>query len=229
MIHRLLSAGRTSTRIHTRTRARARTGTGVLVAAAVTGSLVAGSVVLGPAAVGPASAAGRAPEAASDTVSGKPREGAVSGKPREAAALTGTGTLSRVSEEDISFTFDAHLAAEHTTDPTLATGTFRFSHRLGDESHWAEGRIDCLVTGGKVAVATGVITRTDLPDAKGNRVGFTVHDQGRRDRLGYSWASVGNPEETKDLPKCVSSAPFEKIRGGTGNFRVLPWNPDFVE
>jgi hypothetical protein len=187
-------------------RIRAAAGAALLIAAAVTGSAVAG----------PASAADRSP-------------GAVSGKPREAAALTGSAKFSRTSAEDITFTIDAHLAAEHTLDPTLATGTFRFSHFLGAEGHWAEGRIDCLVTGGKVAVVTGVIIGTDLPEALGNRVGFTVHDQGRHDRLGYSWASVGSPEVTKDLPKCVSSAPFEKVRGGTGDFRVLPWNPDFVE
>ncbi|MEV7075674.1 hypothetical protein [Streptomyces sp. NPDC093990] len=151
------------------------------------------------------------------------------GTPREAAALTGSAKLYRPLGDDITFTFDAHLAAEHRMDPAKATGTFRFSHYLDGRGAWAEGRIDCLLTGGKVAVASGVITRTDLPGAKGNRVGFTVHDVGRHDRLGYSWASVGNPVETKDLPKCVSAAPFEKVKNGTGDFRVLPWDPDFLK
>ncbi|WP_330323946.1 hypothetical protein [Streptomyces pseudovenezuelae] len=164
-----------------------------------------------------ATASGRSPGADSPT------------KPREAAALTGSAKLSRTLGDDITFTFDAHLTAEHRTDPAKATGTFRFSHYLDGEGAWARGRIDCLVTGGKVAVATGVITGSDLPGAKGKRVGFTVHDLGRHDRLGYSWASVGNPAETKDLPKCVSSAPFERVKNGTGDFRVLPWQPDFVE
>ncbi|WP_329445490.1 hypothetical protein [Streptomyces canus] len=150
------------------------------------------------------------------------------GGSREAAALTGSAKLSRTLGDDITFTFDAHLAARHRMDPAKATGTFRFSHYLDGEGAWAKGRIDCLVTGGKVAVATGVITGSDLPGAKGKRVGFTVHDVGRHDRLGYSWASVGNPVETKDLPKCVSSAPFERVKNGTGDFRVLPWQPDFV-
>ncbi|MFJ6386811.1 hypothetical protein ACIQJT_04300 [Streptomyces sp. NPDC091972] len=151
------------------------------------------------------------------------------GTPREAAALTGSAKLYRPLGDDITFTFDAHLAAEHRMDPAKATGTFRFSHYLDGRGAWAEGRIDCLLTGGKVAVASGVITRTDLPGAQGNRVGFTVHDVGRHDRLGYSWASVGNPVETKDLPKCVSAAPFEKVKNGTGDFRVLPWDPDFLK
>src|SRR5207248_2037037 len=48
------------------------------------------------------------------------------------------------------------------------------------------------------------------------------------------WATAGppwatNPVETKDPPKCVKSAPFERVKNGTGDFRVLPWQPDFVE
>src|SRR4051812_13303368 len=92
------------------------------------------------------------------------------GGSREAAALTGSAKLSRTLGDDITFTFDAHLAAEHRMDPAKATGTFRFSHYLDGEGAWAKGRIDCLVTGGKVAVATGVITGSDLPGAKGKRV-----------------------------------------------------------
>ncbi|MEU9170317.1 hypothetical protein AB0D34_21340 [Streptomyces sp. NPDC048420] len=149
-------------------------------------------------------------------------------RPREAAALTGSAKLSRTLGDDITFTFDAHLAAEHRMDPAKATGTFRFSHYLDGEGAWAKGRIDCLLTGGKVAVATGVITASDLPGAKGKRVGFTVHDDGRHDRLGYSWAAVGSLVKTKDLPRCVSSAPFERVKNGTGDYRVLPWQPDLV-
>lgn len=49
---------------------------------------------------------------------------------REAAALTGTATLYRSSGDDITLTFDAHLAAKDTGDPRKATGTFAFSHHL---------------------------------------------------------------------------------------------------
>ncbi|MFE7273132.1 Repetin [Streptomyces sp. NPDC057623] len=146
---------------------------------------------------------------------------------REAAALTGTAKLYRSAGDDITFSFDAHLAAKDTADPTKATGTFEFSHYLDGEGARAKARVDCLLTGGKVAVVSGVITESDLPGAEGKRVGVTVHDLGRHDRLGYSWASTGNPVETKELPKCVSSAPFEKVRKGTGGFTVVPWRPDF--
>ncbi|MFJ2006901.1 Repetin [Streptomyces chartreusis] len=146
---------------------------------------------------------------------------------REAAALTGTAKLYRSAGDDITFSFDAHLAAKDTADPTKATGTFEFSHYLNGAGARAKAEVDCLLTGGTVAVVSGVITDSDLPGAEGKRVGVTVHDVGRGDRLGYSWASTGNPVETKELPKCVSSAPFEKVRKGTGDFTVVPWRPDF--
>ncbi|WP_326733158.1 Repetin [Streptomyces phaeochromogenes] len=146
---------------------------------------------------------------------------------REAAALTGRAKLYRSAGDDITFSFDAHLAAKDNDDPLKATGTFEWSHYAGGDGAWAKAEVDCLLTGGKVAVVSGVVTDSDLPGAKGKRVGITVHDTGRQDRLGYSWASVGNPVETKDLPKCVGSAPFEKVKKGTGDFTVVPWNPKF--
>ncbi|MGC0333264.1 hypothetical protein RKD23_006254 [Streptomyces sp. SAI-170] len=143
---------------------------------------------------------------------------------REAAALTGTAKLYRSAGDDITFTFDAHLAAEDTADPSKATGSFEFSHYLNGEGARAKARVDCLVTGGKVAVVSGVITESDLPGAKGRRVGVTVHDLGEHDRLGYSWAATKDLGP-RNLPKCVSSAPFEKVAEGTGDFTVVPWNP----
>lgn len=147
------------------------------------------------------------------------------GEAREAAALTGSAKLYRKTTEDVTFTFDAHLAAGNNADPSKATGTFRFVHldKPGGVGGWAKGRIDCLITGGKVATATGVITDTNLKGIKGGRVGFTVHDRGERDRVGYSWAAVGGPDGTKKLTKCTSSAPFEKVKEGTGDFDVVPW------
>jgi hypothetical protein len=145
---------------------------------------------------------------------------------REAAALTGTAKLYRSAGDDITFSFDAHLAGRDTADPTKATGTFEFSHYLNGEGARAKAEVDCLLTGGKVAVVSGVITESDLPGAEGKRVGVTVHDLGRHDRLGYSWAATGSPVGTKELPKCVSSAPFERVERGTGDFTVVPWRPE---
>ncbi|MFF3713843.1 Repetin [Streptomyces phaeochromogenes] len=169
---------------------------------------------------GATGATGAAASASTSTSSSGERQ-------REAAALTGTAKLYRSAGDDITFSFDAHLAAKDNDDPLKATGTFEWSHYADGDGAWAKAEVDCLVTGGKVAVVSGVVTDSDLPGAKGKRVGITVHDTGRQDRLGYSWASTGNPVETKDLPKCVGSAPFEKVKKGTGDFTVVPWNPKF--
>ncbi|MFF5480751.1 Repetin [Streptomyces sp. NPDC012935] len=182
-------------------------------------------VVLGCALLLSAGAASAATATASATASASASDDAP--RVREAAALTGTAKLYRSAGDDITFSFDARLAAKDNADPTKATGTFEFSHYLNGEGARAKAKVDCLLTGGKVAVVSGVITSSDLPGAEGKRVGVTVHDVGRHDRLGYSWAATGNPVETKELPKCVSSAPFEKVRKGTGDFTVVPWRPDF--
>ncbi|MFD5327280.1 Repetin [Streptomyces sp. NPDC127092] len=144
------------------------------------------------------------------------------GADREAAALTGSAKLYRPAGDDITFTFDAHLAAKDTMDPQAATGTFRYSHYKGDWGGYAVAEVDCLTTGGKVAVVTGVVTDTDLPHLKGKRVGISVHDLGKHDRLGYSW--VGRDADV-EVPPCLSASPFEKVKAGTGDFRVLPWQP----
>ncbi len=176
-------------------------------------------VLLGSAVLLTAAAASAA------TASDEPRQRRPAAAPKQAAALTGTAQLYRSAGDDITFTFDAHLAAKDSADPSKATGSFAFSHYLDGKGARAEAKVDCLVTGGKVAVVSGVVTESDLPGAKGKRVGVTVHDLGRHDRLGYSWAATGSPAETKGLPKCVSSAPFEKVKKGTGDFTVVPWRP----
>ncbi|MFD8228959.1 Repetin [Streptomyces massasporeus] len=188
--------------------------------------VVLGSALLLTAGAASATTASDAPREAA-TASDAPTERATASEPRqrEAAALTGTAKLYRSAGDDITFSFDAHLAAKDKADPSKATGTFAFSHYLNGEGARAEVKVDCLLTGGKVAVVSGVITDSDLPGAEGKRVGVTVHDLGRHDRLGYSWASTGSPVDTEELPKCVSSAPFEKVAKGTGDFRVVPWQP----
>ncbi|MBC2876249.1 MULTISPECIES: hypothetical protein [Streptomyces] len=140
-------------------------------------------------------------------------------------SLTGTGKLARKPGDDVHFTFDAHGFLDK------AHGTFQVSHRYGPKWSAAfKGRVDCLVTGGPVAVATGVVTEshvTDAPgmprigDLKGKRFGFTVLDQGRKDRLGYSWALDGLPRNS--VPKCVGSAPFETL--AKGDYKVHHWMP----
>ncbi|MDQ0954003.1 hypothetical protein QFZ24_007926 [Streptomyces phaeochromogenes] len=202
-------------------------GAALLVTAGATGAAASASAsnTSSTAAAGetstPSTASPASPASAHSVAS------AAGERQREAAALTGRAKLYRSAGDDITFSFDAHLAAKDTDDPLKATGTFEWSHYAGGDGAWAKAEVDCLLTGGKVAVVSGVVTDSDLPGAKGKRVGITVHDTGRQDRLGYSWASTGNPVETKDLPMCVGSAPFEKVKKGTGDFTVVPWNPRF--
>ncbi|QNS07381.1 hypothetical protein [Streptomyces xanthii] len=147
-------------------------------------------------------------------------------QPREAAALTGTAQLWRPpsAHEDITFTFDAHLAAKDNMAPEKAYGTFFFSHYKDGKGAWAKGRIDCLMTGGKTAVMTGVVTESDSPHL-GKRVGISVTDDGREDRLGYTWS---NPDTgVLEVPRCMSAPPFEVVKKGTGDFEVLPWKPEY--
>ncbi|UNO43683.1 hypothetical protein KGS77_04025 [Streptomyces sp. MST-110588] len=136
--------------------------------------------------------------------------------------LTGSAKLHRSDGDDVRFAFDARFRKDQR--PDQARGTFSVRHVSSAGSGAFTGRIDCLVTGGKVAVASGIVTETDVPRLKGKRVGFTVHDQGGHDRVGYSWAATNDPAATKDLPKCVSSAPFETVE--RGDFTVVPWEPD---
>ncbi|MFJ9827807.1 Repetin [Streptomyces sp. NPDC101160] len=146
--------------------------------------------------------------------------------PREAAALTGTAKLYRPAGDDITFTFDAHLAANDNMHPENATGTFRFSHyKPGHPGGYSVVKVDCLATGGKVAVVTGRVVETDVPKFMGRRVGVSVHDLGSHDRLGYSWMT--QDPEAGDVPLCQTAPPFEKVKEGTGDFHVLPWIPDY--
>ncbi|QES05032.1 Repetin [Streptomyces venezuelae] len=179
------------------------------VAAAVLLTLGAGGVAVASADDAPA------PAAASAVVSKSPVA--------EAAALTGTAKLYRPApaDDDITFTFDAHLAAKDVKDPKAATGTFRFSHYTQGKGGYALVKVDCLTTGGKVAVVTGRVIETDVPEFKDRRVGVSVHDMGRHDRLGYSWLAV-DPEK-EDVSPCSSPAPFERVKAGSGDFRVVPW------
>ncbi|MEV0322319.1 Repetin [Streptomyces sp. NPDC050658] len=147
--------------------------------------------------------------------------------PVREAALTGTAMIDRPKGDEITFTFDARLAAADRRDPGKARGTIKFSHYM-EELKWGgagEAKVDCLLTAGKVATVSAVVTMADgdLKPSVGKRVGLTIHDRGKQDGFGYSWAMVGLPSDLPDdMPKCVSSAPFEKTRPGSGDFRVKP-------
>jgi hypothetical protein len=140
---------------------------------------------------------------------------------REAAALTGKARLDR-PEHVITFGFDAHLAAG--ASPDKANGTFSVRHQWPDgKVQWADVKVDCLVTGGKVAIVTGTVAKSNIAGQYGKRVGITVDDRPEGDRLGYSWLLDGHlTKQPRGLRKCLGSVPIEKVDAKTGDFEVLP-------
>lgn len=141
-------------------------------------------------------------------------EEAGKGKPTE-PSLVGSAKMLRKDGQDVRFAFDAHgLFPE-------SKGIFRVSHVGGGFSAYFKGRIDCLVVGGPVAVVTGIVEDTDVPGLKDRRVGMTVYDNGKRDRLGYSWGP--DPEHQQIVPPCLSSATFERVE--SGDFKAVEWFP----
>ncbi|MEW1753665.1 hypothetical protein ACIQU1_31895 [Streptomyces angustmyceticus] len=160
--------------------------------------------------------------AAAASAGGAGLSGVVAAKSAAAveSGLTGSATMDRGADgERVAFSFDAHGFAPVGAGGT-SRGSFRFSHYSHDGTRGATfaGRIDCLLTGGPVATASGIITRSDHPDRRivGKRVGFTVYDDGRHDRVGYSWAVDEIPR--MKVPACLSAAPYETVK--SGDFRV---------
>ncbi|MCR8572759.1 hypothetical protein [Streptomyces sp. Isolate_219] len=182
-----------------------------VVAATALAVCTATALALGP--TGPAAAAGNGTgtQAARHTV--------------DEPSLTGSAKLARQPGDNVHFRFNAHGFGER------ARGTFYVSHHIGkDWGGYFKGRIDCLVTGGPVAVATGIVTEMrfknapgmpELGDLRGKRFGFTVLDSGKKDQLGYSWAMDGLPKNS--VGKCLGSAPFETL--AKGDFMVHHWMP----
>ncbi|MGK5543854.1 hypothetical protein ACSNOH_03810 [Streptomyces sp. URMC 127] len=157
-------------------------------------------------------------------------DGTAVAQAKDEPSLVGSVKLKRKPGDDVRFTIDAHGFADK------AQGTFDVSHQHGkDFDARFKGRIDCLLTGGPVAVATGIVTDAQVKAApgipvppaeelKGKRFGFTILDGGKggkKDRLGYSWAMDGFP--VNSVGKCVSSAPFETLE--KGDFTVHHWGP----
>ncbi|MCF3103112.1 hypothetical protein IPZ58_16185 [Streptomyces roseoverticillatus] len=156
--------------------------------------------------------------------------GSAAAETKDEPSVVGSGKLKRNAGDDVHFAIDAHGFADK------ARGSFDVSHQYGKEFDVRfKGRIDCLLTGGPVAVATGIVTDAQvkvapgvpMPSAaelKGKRFGFTILDGGKggkKDRLGYSWAMDGLP--VNSVGKCVSSAPFETLE--KGDFTTHHWMP----
>ncbi|GHI44139.1 hypothetical protein ScoT_03130 [Streptomyces albidoflavus] len=109
--------------------------------------------------------------------------------------------------------------------PTDARGTLKFSHSRGEVTGWAEATVDCLVTSGRTATLTAVVTKSNVEEP-GARLGISVQQggKGKPDRLGFSWGVVNvdpeNVDENGQLVRpqagsCMAPAPFTTvIKGG---------------
>ncbi|MEU3628291.1 hypothetical protein BS329_03085 [Amycolatopsis coloradensis] len=149
-------------------------------------------------------------------VAAGPASGAEEGKGKPAEpSLVGSAKMLRKGGDDVRFTFDAHGLYPDSR------GTFRVSHAGGGISAYFQGTVDCLVVGGPVAVVTGIVKDTNVPDLKDRRVGMSVYDHGRHDRVGYSWGP--DPDHEFVVPPCMSTATFERVE--TGDFKAVEWFP----
>jgi hypothetical protein len=134
-------------------------------------------------------------------------------------------------DEVRTFTFDLRAApytrplpgADHGL-PTDATGTVVVTHRAADSS-WTvrfAATVDCLVTAPGTASFTAVVTEGDGPasDVVGKRLGFSVSDRGRHDRVGFSWAVVNGDQDSAGTwgegraGTCMAPAPFAPVVSG---------------
>ncbi|MEY6567584.1 hypothetical protein AB8B12_22090 [Streptomyces sp. PGLac3x] len=182
------------------------------------------AVLAGPVVAGPAPAASPAASVASAVK-----------KPVTPASVHGEARISYIESVDDDIRFTIHAEQTPFTRPmpptapqglsTDARGTLKFSHTRGEVTGWAEAKVDCLVTSGRTATLTAVVTKSNVEEP-GARLGISVQQggKGEPDRLGFSWG-VGNIDpgnvDENGLPvrpqagSCMAPAPFTTvIKGG---------------
>lgn len=157
------------------------------------------------------------------------------------ASVHGGGTLSYPyvpEEHDIRFTVDAVSApwsrpfkapGGERGLPTDARGRITVYHAMPDADFTgvAEAEVDCMVTGGKTATVTAVVTSSNVR-WEGKRIGISVQDgeRGAPDRVGFSWGIVNvdvKPDGSATEPvvgTCMAPAPFSEVT--KGGFKVTP-------
>ncbi|WP_420079747.1 hypothetical protein ACN6AT_14125 [Streptomyces sp. JL4002] len=157
------------------------------------------------------------------------------------ASVHGGGTVRypyAPASDDIRFTVDAEsvpwsrpLKGQNLEQglPTDARGRVTVYHAMPDRDFTAvaEAEVDCMVTGGRTATVTAVVTSSNI-GLVGQRIGLSVQDgeRGAPDRVGFSWGIANvdaKPDGTVAEPTvgtCMAPAPFTEVtRGG---FRVTP-------
>jgi hypothetical protein len=153
------------------------------------------------------------------------------------ASVTGSAQVfyTPAPDDDVRFTFDAHTVsptADQSPRPADAQGAVRVSHWVAAENLavWAEGEVNCVMTSGRAATLTALVTKTSpkLESWMGKHIGFTVFDGGA-DRPGRSFDQVGFTGPVENLAKCMAEnpdapvmapAPFFTLQ--SGGYRVKP-------
>ncbi|MGW9072583.1 hypothetical protein ACWGQT_24450 [Streptomyces yangpuensis] len=157
------------------------------------------------------------------------------------ASVHGGGTVHypyAPASHDIRFTVDAESVpwskprkAENMEQglPTDARGRVTIYHAIPDQGFTAvaEAEVDCMVTGGRTATVTAVVTSSNV-GGEGKRIGLSVQDgeRGAPDRVGFSWGIVnvdvkpdGSVAEAA-VGTCMAPAPFTEVT--KGGFKVTP-------
>jgi len=188
-----------------------------------TAAVLAGLVTAGPALAAPAASAASAEK-----------------KPAKTASVHGKARISYIESinDDIRFTIDAEqvpfsrpvLPIAPKGMATDARGTLKISHtpRSGTAG-WAEARVDCLVTSGRTATLTAIVTKSNV-ETVGARLGISVQQGGKGEpgRLGFSWGVVnidpGHVDENgvpirPPAGTCMAPAPFTTVT--KGGFKVV--------
>ncbi|MFD4868277.1 hypothetical protein [Streptomyces sp. NPDC058412] len=193
-----------------------------LILAGTAAALAATLIAAAPAPAAPAQAAPAAPAAA------------------KLASVHGGGTIlyPYSAKDDIRFTVDAESTpwtrpfpapGGEKGLPTDARGRVTISHHYTETGFTAtaEAEVDCLVTGGKTATLTAVVTTSNV-GWDGKRIGISVQEgrRGEPDRVGFSWG-VANVDVKPDgtvaegtVGTCMAPAPFTEVT--KGGFRVTP-------
>lgn len=167
---------------------------------------------------------------------------ATSAAPKPAAVHGGGAVFYAYSaNDDIRFTVDA-VAVPWSKPfpgpqgkngmPNDARGKVTVYHHSPEHgvTGTSEAEVDCLITGGRTATVTAVVTKSNTGTV-GRRIGISVQDgeRGAPDRVGFSWgvANIDPPNQDPEgnvaqptVGTCMAPAPFtEVIKGG---FKVTP-------
>ncbi|MFI2609294.1 hypothetical protein [Kitasatospora sp. NPDC018619] len=199
---------------------RLATAAVILLLPAATAATAAPAAIAAPTPAAPRPTAPR-PTAPTPAASASVPEASAAVDGFGPVSVRGTGTtvltpaFHGFEGDPVRISVDARTTANG--DPRTTTGHFHVRHVHTDGRLVAdfEGDITCLAGGGREAIATGVITRGEVPwfpDMRpvGGKVALSVEDDGRHgDRMGWVWGLFDQP-----VSDCQGTVPFIRTTGG---------------